>query len=114
MSVGLTQFAHKLSMPLEAVTQDGCCLRFSPSLGIGTTSDVFQAAGKTDDNKERFIVSVRIGRIQGKASLMTVIGILSYPGALSMEMSSLPFAPRCWISSACTFYFSIIGHGMIF
>ena len=80
MSVDLTQSAHKLSMPLEAATQGGYCLRVracSPSLGRGTTSDIFQAAGKTDDNKERFTISVKIGRILGKASLMTDIGIVS-------------------------------------
>lgn len=49
-------------------------ISWSPSLGRGTTSDVFQAAGKADDNKERFTISVRIGRIQGKASLMTDTG----------------------------------------
>ena len=55
----------------------------STSLGRGTTSDVFQTDGKTDDNKERFAISVINGRIQGKASLMTDIAILSIPGALS-------------------------------
>ena len=98
MSVDLTQSAHKLSMLLEAATRRLLfASSWSPSLGRGTTSDIFQAAGKTDDNKERFTISVKIGRIQGKASLMTDIGILSYP--FQMEMTSLPFAPRCrvWV-----------------
>ena len=46
-------------MPLGTTTQGGYCFRF--------------------------IISVRIGRIQGKVSLMTDIGILSHPGALSDE-----------------------------
>lgn len=61
---------------------------WSPSLGRGTTSDIFQAAGKTDDNKERFTISVRIGRIQGKASLMSALGSYRIQTPSQMEMTS--------------------------
>ena len=45
------------------------------------TSDIFQEAGNTEDNK-RCTMSVNAGKIHGKGSLMIAIGTLSYPGAL--------------------------------
>ena len=49
------------------------------------TSDIFHAAGKTDDNKDRFTISVSTGRMQGSASLITDMVTLLNPGALLDE-----------------------------
>ena len=50
------------------------------------TSDIFHAAGKIDDNKDRFIIiSVSTSRMQGSASLITDMVTLSNPGALLDE-----------------------------
>ena len=50
------------------------------------TSDIFHAAGKTDDdNKDRFTMPVSTGRMQGSASLITDMVTLSNPGALLDE-----------------------------
>lgn len=48
MSVGSTQFAHKLSLLLGVTTQGGYCLR---SGGQRSKVDVFQAARKADENR---------------------------------------------------------------
>ena len=50
---------------------------WSPSFNNGTTSDFFQADGKTEVNKERLTITVRIGRIHGRASLSTDVDTLS-------------------------------------
>ena len=55
---------------------------WSPSFGNGTTSNIFQEAGNTEDNNEWFTMSVNADKIHGKASLMIAIGTLSYPGTL--------------------------------
>ena len=47
--------------------------------------DIFQAAGNTDDNSDRFTVSVSAGRMHSSASLTTNTFTLSYPGALLDE-----------------------------
>ena len=54
----------------------------SPSFRSGITSDSFQRLGKTDDIKERFTISVNVGKMYGRASFITAIETLSYPGAL--------------------------------
>ena len=43
----------------------------SPSFKSGMTSDSFQRLGKTDDIRERFTISLRIGKMHGRASLIT-------------------------------------------
>ena len=95
-----------------------CAISSSPSLGSGTTSAIFQATGKTDDNKERFTISVRIGKIQGKASLMTDIGILSHPGALSdgndittFCTSLLDIAWKWNLFASGIYNFGVLGNG---
>ena len=55
---------------------------WSPSFGSRTTSDIFREAGNTENNKEWFTMSVSAGKIHGKASLITDIGTLSWPGTL--------------------------------
>ena len=57
-------------------------ISWSPSFNYGTTSDFFQADGKTEVNKERLTITVRIGRIHGRASLSTDIDTLFWPEAL--------------------------------
>ena len=42
----------------------------------GTTSDFFQADGKTEVNKERLTITIRIGRIHRRASLSTDVDTL--------------------------------------
>ena len=54
----------------------------SPSFKSGMTSDSFQHVGKTDDRREQFTISVSVGKIQGRASLITLMKTLSRPGAL--------------------------------
>ena len=49
------------------------------------TSDIFHATGKTDDNKDRFTMSVSTGKMQESASLITDMVTLSSPGALLDE-----------------------------
>ena len=52
-------------------------MSWSPSFNNGTTSDFFQANRKTEVNKERLTITVRIGRIHGRASLSTDVDTLS-------------------------------------
>ena len=52
----------------------------SPSFWMGSTSPIFHLFGKTLVSKEVFMRVVTAGRIAGKLSLITLIGILSYPG----------------------------------
>lgn len=47
-------------------------------------SAVFQAKGKVSNSKVALIIDVNDGRIAGKQSLITWIGILSIPGALPL------------------------------
>ena len=54
----------------------------SPSFKSGMTSDSCQRLGKTDDIRERFTISVRVGKMHGRASLITAMETLSRPGAL--------------------------------
>ena len=53
-----------------------------PHLSNAITSASFQSDGKTDVSGELLIISVKVGRIYGKASLLNFIGTLSGPGAL--------------------------------
>ena len=46
------------------------------------TSAIFQGKGNVPVTKDAFIIDVSVGRITGRLSLMTRIGILSIPGAL--------------------------------
>jgi len=48
----------------------------SPSFKSGMTSDSFQQLGKTDDIRERFTISVRVGKMHGSMSLITAIETL--------------------------------------
>lgn len=57
-------------------------ISWSPSFNNGTTSDFLQANRKTEVNKEWLTITVRIGRIHGRASLSTDVDTLSWPGAL--------------------------------
>jgi hypothetical protein len=43
---------------------------------------LFQIDGKTDVSRELIMISVKVGRIHGNASLITFIDTLSAPGAL--------------------------------
>ena len=40
----------------------------SPSFKSGITSDSFQRLGKTDDIRERFTISVNVGKMHGRAT----------------------------------------------
>ena len=67
-------------MQQEVTIQLGdCCLDSHGLLPFnnGKTSDIFQAVGKTDDNKDRFTIFVSTGRIHGSASLITDIDTFS-------------------------------------
>ena len=65
-------------MGLFSLATSGC----PPSFGIGTISDSFHGEGNTDVKSELFMISVKIGRIAGRASFTTAICHLSFPGAL--------------------------------
>lgn len=64
---------------------------------MGSTSPIFHLFGKTLVSKEVFMRAVTAGGIAGKLSLITLIGILSYPGAflsavaLMMDSTSFSF-----------------------
>ena len=81
---------------------------WSPSLSNGTTSAFFHAAGKTEDNNERFTMSVKVGRILGRASLITNIGILSYPGAL-LDGKDITILRISWLETARNWNSSDLG-----
>jgi hypothetical protein len=49
---------------------------------MGVTSAIFQVFGNILFARELFMIEVIHGKITGKQSLMTRIGILSIPGAL--------------------------------
>ena len=84
-------------------------ISWSPSFRSGMTSDIFHAAGKTDDNKDRFTMSVSTGRMQGSASLITDMVTLSNPLLLESSSLSSLFALRsayichhCWLKFRTT------------
>ena len=51
-------------------------------LPTGITSASFHAFGNTDVRREQLTISVRVNKIYGRASLITLIDTLSRPGAL--------------------------------
>ena len=65
-------------MGLFSLATSGC----PPSFGIGTISDSFHGEGNTDVKSELFMISVKNGRIAGRASFATAICNLSFPRAL--------------------------------
>ena len=62
------------------------CLEYRGLQPIGVTSAVFQAKGKVSNSKVALIIDVNDGKITGKQSLITWIGILSIPGALPLAI----------------------------
>ena len=60
-------------MGLFSLATSGC----PPSFGIGTISDSFHGEGNTDVKSELFMISVKNGRIAGRASFATAVIYLS-------------------------------------
>lgn len=63
----------------------------SPSFNIGVTSAIFQTLGNWAERKMALIIDVIEGRIAGRQSLMTQIGILSIPGDLFVAIELIIF-----------------------
>ena len=66
-------------------------MSWSPALGIGVTSAVFQAKGKVLNSKVALIIDANDSKIAGKQFLITWIGILSVPGALPLAIDVTTF-----------------------
>ena len=83
-------------------------ISWSPSFRSGMTSDIFHAAVKTDDNKDRFTMSVSTEKKQGSVFLITDMATLSNPGALLDENDSTAIRIP-WLETAQKLNFSSSG-----